>query len=274
MQSGPPPFSISAVVVGRNDDYQPDFAARLHATIDWNVRHLVDEVVFVEWNPPADRELLSIELTKDFPCLRAYVVPREIHDEVCENPNVLLLEFHAKNVGIRRTSTPWIVTTNGDAAFGLDTIYRVRTSRVSDNDAWTAQRIDINWPGGREVTFANCLRYRRVIPFTRWGAGEFHMASKELWERIRGYDETKRAHRWGCDVRGTAQMIHYGADLRRAGVVLHLAHPSSCTEDDERKPHHGDDATQDNLPYHNPENWGMSDCREIQVAERVWRLER
>jgi hypothetical protein len=269
------PVPIAAVMVGRNDDYQPNFAERLHATLEWNVRHLVDEVVFVEWNPPVDRELLSYKLAKCFPCLRAYVVPPEIHYSVCENPHVLLLEFHAKNVGIRRAQAPWIITTNADAAFGLDTIICVRKPGVSDDAAWSAQRIDIDWPADHRhgVTFANFLRYKRVIPWTMWGAGEFHMASKRLWEQIRGYDEAKTAHRWACDARGTAQMIHHGADLKRAGVVLHLAHPTSTTEDNERQLHHGDDATLDNLPYLNPDNWGMRDYREVQIAERVWRLE-
>src|SRR5437899_3940861 len=56
--------SIAAVVVGRNDDYMPDFAQRLFATIEWNIRYLANEVVFVEWNPPRDRNLLSHELAQ------------------------------------------------------------------------------------------------------------------------------------------------------------------------------------------------------------------
>src|SRR6266478_2100383 len=70
--------SITAVVVGRNDDYMSDFALRLRATIAWNMKYLADEVIFVEWNPPTGRELLSIELVKQFDKLRAYVVPPEI----------------------------------------------------------------------------------------------------------------------------------------------------------------------------------------------------
>src|SRR5712691_9790251 len=58
--------SVAAVLVGRNDDYMSDFVHRLRATIAWNAKYLVDEVVFVEWNPPADRELLSFELTRRF----------------------------------------------------------------------------------------------------------------------------------------------------------------------------------------------------------------
>src|SRR6266853_4437772 len=70
--------AIAAVVVGRNDDYMSDFTERLYATLEWNIRYLVSEVVFVEWNPPPDRELLAVALTRRFDCLRAYVVPPEV----------------------------------------------------------------------------------------------------------------------------------------------------------------------------------------------------
>ena len=80
------------MLVGRNDDYMSDFVHRLRATIAWNAKYLVDEVVFVEWNPPADRELLSFELTRRFEFLRAYVVPPAVHLAVCENKNIPLLE--------------------------------------------------------------------------------------------------------------------------------------------------------------------------------------
>src|SRR5258708_2038227 len=102
--------SLHAVVVGRNHVYLSNFALRFEATIAWNIKYLATEVVFVEWNPPADRELLSIRLAQLFTSLRAYVVHREIHQAICENPRIQLLEYHAKNVGIRRANTDWIVT--------------------------------------------------------------------------------------------------------------------------------------------------------------------
>src|SRR5215813_15571123 len=63
---------IAAVMVGRNDDYMSDFAERLCATIEWNVSRLISEVLFIEWNPPADRQLLGPELTRRFENLRVY----------------------------------------------------------------------------------------------------------------------------------------------------------------------------------------------------------
>lgn len=264
---------VAAVVVGRNDDYMSDFRERLYATIEWNIRYLVGEVVFVEWNPPADRELLAHELTKRFDCLRAFVVPPEIHQRICENQNVKLLEYHAKNVGIRRANSPFIMVTNADAAVGLDTVNTLMSASLDPKVAWTAERVDISWREDQqdEIGLRGSLHYRRVIPYHHLGTGEFCLASKELWHNIRGYDELMVRHRIGCDVRGTAQMLEHGATIRKSGTVLHLAHPTSCTEN--IQPHHGEMATVEGVPYHNGGEWGLGNCREVQLAERVWRLE-
>src|SRR6266446_4359826 len=125
--------SITAVVVGRNDDYMSDFKQRLQATIAWNTKYLVDEVVFVEWNPPPERELLSFDLAQRFKSLRAYVVSPEIHQALCENSKVPLLEFHAKNVGIRRAKSDWVVATNADAAFGPDIVNKILGAELSED---------------------------------------------------------------------------------------------------------------------------------------------
>ena len=265
---------VAAVVVGRNDDYMSDFAERLEATITWNTRYFIDEVVFVECNPPSDRELLSHRLTQKFPCVRAYVVPPEVHREVCENPNLPLLEYHAKNVGIRRARAPWVMATNADAAVGLDTVRHLRSAELRDDKIWTAERVEVPWREGRQrsIGLIDSLRYQRVLPYTQFGTGEFCLASRELWRRIRGYDESLVKHRIGCDTRGTAQMMAFGATSNRAGTVLHLSHPTSCVEG--KRPHHGERAPRvEGVPYSNDEGWGLGHYREVPLGERVWRLE-
>lgn len=271
-QNGNRPHT-AAVTVGRNDDYMPDFRERLLATIAWNVKYVVSEMVFVEWNPPADRELLSVDLARKFECVRAYVVPREVHQRVCKNPNVNLLEYHAKNVGIRRARSPWIISTNADAAIGLDSVNKLLNTRLEPDVLWTAERCDIPWRENqqREIGFWDSLRYRRINPYVELGTGEFCMASRELWHRGRGFDEQLVKHRFGCDIRGTAQMVALGGTIRRVGRVLHLSHPTSCTES--IQPHHGEFATPEGVPYHNPDDWGLGNAKEIEIAERVWRLE-
>jgi len=265
--------NIAAVVVGRNDDYMSDFRERLFATIDWNIRYLVDEVVFVEWNPPADRELLAHELTSRFASLRAFVVAPEVHARICENANIKLLEYHAKNVGIRRARAPFIMVTNADAAVGFDTVNQLTAAVLDPAVAWTAERVDISWREDQqdEIALWDSLRYRRLIPYGQLGTGEFCLAARDLWHEIRGYDELMVKHRIGCDVRGTAQMLAHGATIKKAGTVLHLAHPTSCTENIQA--HHGEMATVEGVPYLNPDDWGLGNSREVQLAERVWRLE-
>lgn len=263
---------FAAVTVGRNDDYMPDFRERLLATIAWNVKFLVSEFVFVEWNPPADRDLLSVELTKRFECLRAYVVPAEVHQRICQNPNVNLLEYHAKNVGIRRAQSPWIISTNADAAIGLDSVNRLLNEQLDPDVLWTAERWDIPWRENQQtqIDLWTSLRYRRLIPYGRLGTGEFCLASRALWHRARGFDEKLVKHRIGCDVRGTAQMEALGGSIKRAGTVLHLTHPTSCTEN--IQPHHGEMATPEGVPYQNSDDWGLGHMKEVEIAERVWEL--
>ena len=264
---------IAAVMVGRNDDYMSDFRERLEATLEWNTQYLVEEVVFVEWNPPPDRELLSLQLTKKFSKLRAFVVPPEVHQKTCANENIKLLEYHAKNVGIRRAQSPWILVTNADAAVGFDAISKIVTDDLEPDVIWTAQRIDIPWKedNQRQIGLLNSLRYRRMNPYDPLGTGEFCLASRELWHRSRGYDELMVRHRIGCDVRGTAQIMAHGGKLRHVGTVLHLTHPTSCTEN--VQPHHGEWATPEGVPYYNPDDWGLGALSEVEIAERVWRLE-
>jgi hypothetical protein len=264
---------IACVVVGRNDDYMADFRERLYATLEWNLRYLVSEVVFVEWNPTPDRELLSVGLAERFKELRAFVVPAAVHQEICQNSEVNVLEFHAKNVGIRRAKAPWIWVTNADAAVGLDSVNKIRNWDSDPEVAWIADRIDIPWAENRQqkIGLSGSLRYKRRIPHSEFGTGEFTLASRELWHRARGYDEQMVRHRLGCDTRGVAQMLAIGARVKTAGIVLHLSHPTSSTEG--VKPHHGDWATNEAVPYLNEDNWGLAGLREVKLAERVWQLE-
>jgi len=264
--------AITEVVVGRNDDYMADFRERLIATIDWNTRYLIDEVIFVEWNPPADRDLLAYELTKKFPQVRAYVVAPEIHRALSLNPNLQVLEYHAKNVGIRRVETPWVLTTNADAVLAMNTINRILDTRLDPKVIWTAQRVDINWDENVQSSlgFFGSLRCHRFIDYDRMGTGEFALVHRDRWHEARGYDESLLKHKIGCDVRGIAQLVAHGAQIQRAGTVLHLRHPTSCVES--LQPFRGEWAPVEGVPYQNDENWGLGNSHAEQLAERVWRL--
>lgn len=260
------------MVVGRNDDYMPDFSARLRATIAWNLAHGITEVVFVEWNPPEQRELLAPAVAEEFSAARCYVVSRQVHERLCRNSNLALLEYHAKNVGVRRAGREWILATNADVVLAPDTVRSLARRSLGRDVAWTAQRVDIRWPEGRvrPVAGRDCLAYKRINPYQSYGTGDFLLAHRTLWHRVRGYDESLVRHRYNCDVRGVAQMLEHGAEARRAGSVLHLEHPTSCTEG--VRPHHGEHAGLDGLPYRNTAEWGLGGYEDVPVTDRVWSI--
>lgn len=264
---------VTAVVVGRNDDYMADFAQRLVATIAWNIRQAVTEVVFVEWNPPSDRPLLAPELTARFQQVRSFVVTPDVHAALCRNPHLKLLEYHAKNVGVRRASCPWVLATNADVVLGLDTVRRLRQQDLREGTAYTAERVDIRWLEGRShpLTPRDFLAYRRIITHHPYGTGDFLLASRSAWHQACGYDESLREHRYGCDRRGVGQLVHHGSRVEKVGRILHLAHPTSCSES--IRLHHGEWADLDGLPYSNPHDWGLASLRQVEVGERVWRIE-
>jgi hypothetical protein len=136
--------------------------------------------------------------------------------------------------------------------------------------ALTAQRVDIPWREQRSrlPSIFDTLWYRRVIPDHSLGTGEFLLAHRRLWQRAGGYDESSARHRIGIDKRGTAQLIASGGQAGRAGMVFHLAHPTSCTEGVQE--HHGEWAGVDGVPYASPRSWGLEDRQESPLGERVW----
>lgn len=268
----PVEIPIGIVVVGRNDDYMPDFLSRVRVTLRWNLKHVAQEAIFVEWNPPPGRELLASQLAREFSQLTAYVVPNEVHQAVAKDSRLPLLEYHAKNVGLRRAQSRWIISTNADALFAPDTILALRDTPLTEEIAWTAERIDIPWETGRssDPSLPDLVRYRRVIPYDDLGTGEFLLAARTRWHAAGGFDEALVRHRMGCDKRGAEQLRWGGVKLQRIGRVLHMAHPTSCTE--ASGPHQGQYAGTSSGPYHNSEDWGLAEHREVELGERVWLL--
>src|SRR5215217_3551356 len=97
-----PGLEIEAVILGRNDDYEPGWADKLHASIRYNrslfEAHGLDlRVAFVEWNPPAGRPLLAPDLVARYPFVRGLVIDAAIHEHLCESPDLQMMLNFAYN---------------------------------------------------------------------------------------------------------------------------------------------------------------------------------
>jgi len=102
---------VSFVTSGRNDGYTESYATRVsRATLclanQLERERLNSEIIFCEWNPPADRPLLAdilrLPATLQHVSIRFIVVPPEHHRRLqgSERRNIHVGE--AANVGIRR----------------------------------------------------------------------------------------------------------------------------------------------------------------------------
>jgi hypothetical protein len=264
---------VAAVVVGRNDGYIPNFFECLYTTIRLNaIRAQLSEVIFVEWAPPPGTPLLAPQLTQRLPFVIAYVVPEEVQTRSWGENSGRFLEYHAKNVGIRRASAPWVAVTNADILFGGDTARVLRRLPADERSVGLAQRYDVPWqPGGRGRGAVSRLRFERAIPFHEYGTGDFAVAHRDLWWGAGGYDEGIPALRAGCDVRGVAQLESHGGIRRRVGCVLHVRHDTSITERVSQGESY-DAADRRGLPYQNPDSWGLAECATEEIAPRVHKL--
>jgi len=270
-----PKKGVSAVLCGRNDNYTPDFKERIDTCLSWAFANGLAEAVWVEWNPPVGAPLFAEQLTARFPRLRSYVVPMRFHEEICENPAFGLMEYHAKNVGIRRASTDWVCCTNADIIWGPDVFHWF--SLLRKNVVYQAQRVDFRWTG-EAVTIhllkdpsRHLKRYRTdYIPIE--GPGDFTLAHRTHWLMATGYDEALRKQKRWCDDRGIHQLLAVGGKLARIGTVFHMDHSNSTAHGATAKDGITFEA-EEGVPYQNPEDWGLARAREKQIGDRIWLLE-
>jgi len=266
---------ITIIVVGRNDDYQGDFKARLETTLSWNLRHIKGEAIYVEWNPLPGRPSDAEWLVERFPNLRVYIVPPEIHESCCTNPDIPVMEYFAKNVGIRRAKTSWICVMNADVALGPDIVNRLHC--LKKEYLFGTNRTDLRW-NNQELSYRMLVNRKRhiytlIMNKDHTYIGDFLLAHRDVWHQARGYDELLTDRRSGCDRRGLAQMYQMGIKPCYLGTHFHLDHPEAMKYGWDK--HHGGIFDHcENLPYQNSTEWGLADTREIWIKDRVWLLKK
>ena len=270
-----PDPKIALVVTGRNDNYGGDFRGRLASTLEWNLRAgRFAEAVYVEWNPLPDQPSDAEWLVKRFDNLRVYIVSPDRHKRSCTNPKMPMMEYFAKNVGIRRATADWICAANADVLIGPDMFERMR--RLSMDRVYGSHTVNIKWNGGRitpqDLEGSSVIGEFSADKKMYSVVGDFVLAHRDLWHTARGYDESLTDRRVSCDGHGLAQLYHYGAAPRVLGRHYHLDHPESCRNavlDHQGKYFNPEDG----VPYHNSESWGQADGEERQVGERTFYID-
>ena len=242
---------------------------------EFTKRNILTNWIFVEWNPQSD-DYLSYELAKLG--ITCYVVDPEIHNEICTNPEMTFMQFIAKNVGIRRAKTDWVLVTNPDCLFGPATMENMQTRNLDPDTIYRAERrdVDLGYFNSSPVD----LFMNTIMVHDSWmglksteAAGDFVLFNRNS---VRfGYDENITDSDVGTDGRLLANWGMGGGSIEFLGVVfkadhdrLHYKNQYAGNKGKTGWPYW------ENLPYTMPENWGLADCTEKEIAENVWYISR
>lgn len=148
----PSPY-ISIIVSGRNDNYGGDFTQRIQNQVSWlgvlsEKYHLPIEYVLVNYNPIGDALTLRDTLnwpTHDYFTVLQVTVPTEVHLKFEDSEirkTIPLYEFIAKNAGIRKSTAPFILTTNADILFHPNLIESLSKQRLQKDILYRTDRLD------------------------------------------------------------------------------------------------------------------------------------
>jgi len=279
-------FSIEAVVLGRNDDYEPNWRKNLFASIAYNRRLFegsrVDfRVAFVEWNPPAERPLLSPELVERFPFLRALVIDRSVHQQLSQSAQLTMMLNFAYNPALRTSQADFVLITSGDLFYGRGLADRIVGDGLRGGCLYRAERVnvrptlDFSRSGSEEIEASqNVVAVDSCSsppydqpPFTN-ACGDFIMMDRVSMLGIRGFDESIRFARAHLDSRCCTTALQAGMECELLGQIFHVDHAASMSNLGSAYPMSNYDFNLD-LPYLNPPNWGLADARWADAGERT-----
>ena len=282
------PFSIEAVVLGRNDEYEPGWTDRLHASLRYN-RALfkgtpVDfRVAFVEWNPPPDRPLLSPGLVERFPFLRALVIDPSVHDALCTAADLTMMLNFAYNPALRTSQADYTLITSGDLFFGralaarmaqgLRTrcLYRAERVNIADDLDLGNPAPDVIEDPGNIVSIDTCSEPPYDKPPYSHASGDFLLVDRVTMAGLRGFDESIRWARLHLDSRFCFTAMHAGLDCELAGRIFHINHRNAYTNRRDDYPGRSYDYSA-GLPYLNAPDWGLARFEWSADSERLWRI--
>jgi hypothetical protein len=277
--------ALSIVVTARHDNYGGDVAERILKPLQFNAQRLEEqgvsyEVVLVEWDPVPGRPYLADVVAERLPeparrAVRRLVVAPEYQRALTQNPHAGYMEYLAKNVGIRRAAAPLVLVSNIDILLGRRVVEALAGGRFDAATVYRAPRYDIKlgvdqsglgWDALEDpanVVHESVLR----PPLYSHGSGDFLLADRDTFHRLRGFNEVYRVARAGIDQNFLAKAHGAGCRIQPlAGPVYHINHVGSF-----RISKGGHDRSADtpwgklgwpakHVTYENPDGWGLGDA--------------
>jgi hypothetical protein len=236
--------SLGAVVISRNDNYTGDLPIKFTYCINSLINYF-DKVYYIDWNSPDDKSLLDevksgISKTKK---LHFIQITQEMARELTNHdPEVQkCVEVLARNIGIRRLDTDYIVSTNSDIMCLdrdniIDGILGERTFHTVARRHIDLSQVIAYPPGSNELHdylvtsgIGGQLGAGSPIPGDRWSLiacpGDFQLAHRDVWYGIKGFDENLLYRGYGdSNVQRKADYYGYSQALVYNISAYHFTH--------------------------------------------------
>jgi len=199
-------LSISVVVTAKNDGYGGNLNFRAKLALNQMIR-VFDEVIYVDWCSPEKSLLEELDLNFQKNLKHIRVLKEDIEKL---NPNLLqvpMVEVLGRNIGIRRASGNFVLSTNIDII-----ISKIHERFLADNLVYVSARRDvarqlpvdflkvhdekffIDFLIMHKNYFKQSTRIENFNSVDKWSiienCGDFQLASKSLWNSIRGFEES------------------------------------------------------------------------------------
>ena len=263
----------TVILTSRNDNYGGNLHKRTTMALTSLIEHH-DEVIFVDWKTNNGEGVIS-NIKHNLPRtgkLKYIQVPKELLKEKYQHiADYTIIESIGRNIGIRRASNDYIISTNIDiVTTPLD------DSTLNENTFYTVPRRDVDesfhlsfsdYQSLYNSLWENRDGYRAKELFEtdddKWSlincCGDYQIGHKNIWNQMKGFEESVL---FGCGIdTNVMKKASFYSDIKVLDhYVFHLNHGKGGDRDeDESVPPMSDqnEIIRDFTQTTNSENWGM-----------------
>jgi hypothetical protein len=243
-------MKITAIITSRNDNYGGHLNER--ATYCFNSAiDTYDEVIYIDWNSPTHSLLYDIKDNIDFKGnFKHIVISPEIasvltnHDPYAQK----CCEVLARNIGLRRATSDWLISTNIDIIHPKRDELENIISKTDHNSFYTISRRHVGWDQikefhGGEIKFKDWKKLREYLisnseeryfeEATVKGddysiincCGDFQIAPKHIWDDIKGMEEELIYSLYAdTNIQKKAVMHGFGLKALYTPALFHIEH--------------------------------------------------
>ena len=246
-------MKISAVIVSRNDNYGGHLNERAIYAINSAIE-TYDEVFYIDWNSETYSMLYDIkeDLQLKGNLKHISVTPSIASALTNYDPQAQkCCEVLARNIGIRRATEDYIVSTNIDIIQPKrEDIVKLIEEKGTENFMTTVSRREVEWEyikefQGGDYNFANWSAfrddaYKTSVPRNKLESttpgdeysiinccGDFQLAPKEVWHTIKGFEEDLIYPLYAdTNVQKKAKLYGYNLTGQFTPPLFHINHGS------------------------------------------------